>query len=270
MTAAAIAKGLGAPLHRLGRLLDLLAGEQILQRTSTPHGLSYSVIAAPALAPHGCGDWDQISRVIMADEPLEHGAYLPDYLRYVDERSSQVAPVVWDSVVPAPGRLLDLGGGLGAYSRAYVDRCPRNNATLLDLPQVIEIAASPGSRHPRIDTLACDAREMELDAQYDVVLLANLLHLYGDADCVRLLERATDALKPYGVLVIKDLYVDPDRSGPLVSLYFALNMAIYTAGGDVRPVKHLTSWCRNAGLREVVALRLAQLPEAVVVSARRH
>jgi hypothetical protein len=74
---------------------------------------------------------------------------------------------------------------------------------------------------------------------------------------------------PGGVIVIKDLRIDDDRSGPLEGLLFALNMAVYTDAGDVYPASQLRAWLRDAGLIDIVERRLDAAPDAVVVIGRR-
>src|SRR5205085_5389206 len=80
------------------------------------------------------------------------------------------------------------------------------------------------------------------------VLLANILHLFGEDDCRKLLRKAAAAGK---LVIVKDLLVEPDRSGPAEGVFFALNMALFTAHGDVHDPQALASWMTEAGLREI-------------------
>jgi 3-hydroxy-5-methyl-1-naphthoate 3-O-methyltransferase len=86
--------------------------------------------------------------------------------------------------------------------------------------------------------------------------------------CARLCAAAARAVEPDGVVVIKDLRIDEDRTGPLEGLLFALNMAIYTDAGDVYPSSQLAAWLQNAGLVDIVERRLDASPEGVVVIGR--
>jgi hypothetical protein len=80
---------------------------------------------------------------------------------------------------------------------------------------------------------------------------------------------AARAVAPGGAVVIKDLRVDDDRSGPIEGLLFALNMAIYTDAGDVYSTAQLRAWLTEAGLVEIAEHRLAAAPDAIVVVGRR-
>jgi SAM-dependent methyltransferase len=269
-TAASVATALGVNERRLTPLLDVLAAEGVLHRETQGSNRLYRAAYVPAYERQSCGDWDRLARVIRTDTHLpERAETLESYLSYVDARSSVVAPIVWRSVAPAPERLLDLGGGLGAYSRAFLEIDPGNTSAVIDVPPVVDVALAIVSQtDPRLEWIAGDVREVVLERCYDVALLANVLHLYGDRCCRDLLRRAAAALRPGGLLVIKDLYLMPDCSGPLTGLYFALNMAVYTESGGVHQVADLERWLAGVGLGDVRVVKLSELPDSVVVTAR--
>jgi hypothetical protein len=75
--------------------------------------------------------------------------------------------------------LVDLGGGLGAYSTAWVDSHPLRVATLLDLPEVIEMLATcPPRLGTRLRFHAADLTKIASLPKGEVYLLANVLHLF--------------------------------------------------------------------------------------------
>src|SRR5204862_8366021 len=80
---------------------------------------------------------------------------------------------------------------------------------------------------------------------------------------------AARAVAPGGMVGIKDLRVDDDRRGPYEGLAFALNMAIYTGGGDVYTPSQLRAWLAAAGLVGIAELRLTSQPDGIVMIAYR-
>jgi SAM-dependent methyltransferase len=171
----------------------------------------------------------------------------------------------------APFSLLDLGGGAGAYAAAFLDAHSGARATLVDSHDVIELAKPELARFPsRVRFVAGDARTAAIGDGYNVVLLANVLHLHGEATCRELCAVAARAVAPGGLVVIKDLGVDEDRRGPLEGLLFALNMAIYTVEGDVYEAPRVCRWLAAAGLVEIEQTTLTATPDGLLITARRR
>jgi hypothetical protein len=63
-------------------------------------------------------------------------------------------------------------------------------------------------------------------------------------------------------VIVKDLYIAPDRSGPRASVLFALNMALYTDGGDVHDEEALADFLGGRA-------ELGRLGDSVLAVARR-
>jgi cyclopropane fatty-acyl-phospholipid synthase-like methyltransferase len=222
----------------------------------------------PTVRDYSAGDWDRIAEIISSDKPADlKPEWLEGHLAYVAEKGRAAAPILWDSLAPRSGSaLLDIGAGLGAYSLAFLDCDSNNRATLFDLPEAIELyEQSQGAKHPRARTIAGDARVYSSKSEYDLVLLANVLHLFGPEECNAMLERAVAAAIPGGRVILKDVLISPDRSGPLVALYFALNMALYTESGDVHATSTLEKWMTSAGLRDVGSLEIPGLSSSAIV-----
>jgi hypothetical protein len=141
------------------------------------------------------------------------------------------------------GALLDLGAGAGTYSRAYLARHRGARATLVDHRHILALADDLG---PRATPIAGDLLALPL-AEHDVVLLANLLHLYPAERCVDITRRAAAALRPGGTAAVVDVAVDADRAGPLDALLFGLDMAVY-GDGAVYPAAELAGFLTAADL----------------------
>jgi hypothetical protein len=168
--------------------------------------------------------------------------------------------------------MLDLGGGAGTYSAAFLDARPHATATLVDFGDVLALARTHlAGFGARVHYRNGDASAVTAGTDHDVVLLSNLLHLHGPAHCARIVGAAARAAAaPDGMIVIKDLRVAEDRRGPLPGLLFALNMAIYTGEGDVYPVSQLRAWLSAAGFADLEEHTLAAAPDSVVIVGKRR
>ena len=261
-----LAAAVGAPRGpRLRALIDVLVALGALARDGER-------IAAGAPAPRPAvvrAGWGLLAGVIRADRPLppEDGELARRYHHHLLAAGAAPAAelAAW---LGDRGRVLDLGGGAGAYTEAVLARDPRARATLVDAAEVVALARAHLARFgDRVAFVAGDARAVALEP-HGVALLANVLHLHPPAACAELCAAAARAVAPGGLVVVKDLRVDEDRRGPLEGLMFALNMAVYT-DGDVYPTSALRGWLAAAGLDELEERRLASAPEAVVVVGRR-
>lgn len=290
------ALGIGTGRRRLRRLLDVLAAMELVVRARDRYMVTHVPPRAGAVAPAG---WGLLADVIRSDTPLppagpesdrrmhEHlaragaaaaaelAAMLDDVLRSaVAVRPPDDSVRQADDAVRPPDEmarsLLDLGGGAGAYSRAWLAAHPHARARLVDMPDVIALARehlAPFS--DRAQLVASDIRAALLGDDHDVALLANVLHLHDESICAALVDAAAKAVRPGGIVVVKDLRMDEGRAGPLEGLLFALNMAVYTAGGDVWEGSRIRSWMAAAGLGELEERRLDISPDAIVVIGRK-
>lgn len=126
-------------------------------------------------------------------------------------------------------RLLDVGGGSGAFSIALCQRNPELRATVLDFPNVIDVAErfiSEANLEDRIDCIRADALDGAWPPGQDVILFSYLLSAVPESSFPLLLTKAWDALRPGGRLLIHDFMLDNDETGPaLAALWFLAYIA---------------------------------------------
>jgi (2Fe-2S) ferredoxin/predicted O-methyltransferase YrrM len=170
------------------------------------------------------------------------------------------APVVVRAVgVERVRRLLDVGGGSGAYSIAFAQASPALEAELLDLPSVLPIAEgyiAAAGLAGRVRTRAGDLRSDTLGAGYDLVLLSAICHMLGPEENRDLLRRVKAALAPGGRVVVQDFLLEPDGTSPAHAALFALNMLVGTPAGSSYSEEDYDSWLRAAGFADVRRVRL--------------
>ena len=201
----------------------------------------------PPLPP---GGWGSLAEVIRTDRPLpEDAASLERFHAHLLEAGAAPARELWQ-LLRVKGPLLDLGGGTGAYTNAFLQENPGEQATLADKPEVLRLAKAPGATLLPVDLL-------NMSVAAPVVLLANVLHLFGPRQIARIL-RGIDA----GTLVVKDLRSDTDEG-----VLFALNMALFTEEGDVHPVESIEQWLRDAGYAQTRRHSLRTSPNSLVLTA---
>ena len=166
-------------------------------------------------------------------------------------RAKNVAPVLAGRFSLAESRcLLDIGGGTGIYSIAWLQRHPTLRAIVWDRPEVLKVAHEMAESHGVADRLECRAGDMFHDPVpegVDVILFSNILHDWDVAECRTLIGRCTSALPAGGQLLIHDVFLNDSLDGPLpVALYSAALFRL--SEGRAYSAAEYRGWLIEAGL----------------------
>jgi SAM-dependent methyltransferase len=255
-TLTQIAARTGVSPRRLRPLLDLLGEAGWLTRDDE----TWRVGSPPAPQVMPREGWGLLAEVLRTDRPLTVDHAHPGYQAHLREVGRSAAAELARKL-PARGRVLDLGCGSGTYGTAYL---PGADVWFFDRAEVL--AAVEGGHRVPGDLLAGDAAYA---ADAELAILANLLHLHGEADCLRILSRAAASLRPGGRVAVKDFALDDDRRGPRSGIVFALNMALYSPRGDVYPRGTIAGWLAEVGLVGIERFGLLADPEAMVIVGTR-
>ncbi len=157
-------------------------------------------------------------------------------------------------------RMLDLGGGSGAYSIAFAKAAPGLQCEIVDLADVLPITQEhirKAGLADRISTRPGDMLTVPLEAgKYDLVLLSAICHMFSPDDNRQLLKRAYDALAPKGRVVISDFVLEADKTAPRFGALFALNMLVGTQAGSSYSEPEYAAWLKEAGFAETQRVRL--------------
>lgn len=170
-----------------------------------------------------------------------------------------------------PRRILDIGGGAGAWSRTLLGRWPQAHAVLLELPEVLSAAVklhpAPASWN-RIECIAGNAlTSCFRKREFDLVVLSNVLHAYGGAEASRLLANAADALAQGGRILIHDYLADDRGTRPLKGRLYDLHMMLNTYNGRIYSLAELYAMLDGVGFRNSRLLHL-QTDTSIILASR--
>ena len=149
-------------------------------------------------------------------------------------------------------KLLDVGGGSGAYSIAFCAANPQLSATILDFPQTVETAkryVREAALADRITNLAGNAVAVDWPGGHDVILMSYVWSAVGEADIAVLAKRAAAALPPGGLLLIHDFMVDDAREGPRFAAWYLLGSMLDNPSAVCLTPAYVERVLRDAGLR---------------------
>jgi predicted O-methyltransferase YrrM len=151
------------------------------------------------------------------------------------------------------GRVLDLGGGIGTYAVSFCIRYPHLQAVVFDLPDVARLArrnVQKAGLRKRVSVVEGECLSDPLPpAPFDLVFISNLLHIYNEADCKRIVKKAAAVLAAGGTLVVHD-YIFGCGDSVSVSL-FDMTMLIGTPQGRCYEQADIARWLRAAGFKKI-------------------
>lgn len=133
-----------------------------------------------------------------------------------------------------PARLLDVGGGSGAFSIMFAKRYPQLTATVLDFPNVIKVGeafVAEEGLSDRIAFVAGDGTNANWPIEQDVVLMSYLFSGVPGEAIPKLCTDAFRVLKPGGRIVVHDFMVEDARTGPPLAALWQLQHMVYTPDG---------------------------------------
>lgn len=165
-------------------------------------------------------------------------------------RAKNVAPVLAARYPLNDAKvLLDVGGGTGIYSIAWLQRHPGLRAIIWDRPEVLKVAAEMAQAHGVADRLECQPGDMFRDPVppgADVVLLSNVLHDWDVPECRTLIARCASALPPLGRLLVHDVFLNDTLDGPpAIALYSAALFSL--TEGRAYSAREYRGWLLEAG-----------------------
>src|SRR3954462_5156977 len=206
---------------------------------------------AEALRTNRPTTWDPAVQSSMFDgeDPL----VLATFWEAMHSLSTMTARKLGEAIDFGPfHRLLDIGGGSGAYDIELCKLYGELRATVFDLPHVAAIAAgkiTEAGLTDRIETAGGNFFE-QLPGDHDVHLLSMILHDWDEAKNRALLCRSFEALPSGGAVVISELLVNDEKTGPAPAALMSLNMLIETEGRNYTPSEY-SAWLAEPGSRHI-------------------
>jgi SAM-dependent methyltransferase len=169
----------------------------------------------------------------------------------LDLDARQIAPHLLQKVrVPKSGRLLDVGGGLGAFSVAFCRRYPGLEATVVEHPKIVPLvrrAVRQAGMGGRIQVLGVDIVRQPLPRGFDIALLSNVLHAHGSNENRSLLRKLHDSLRPHGRLIVRDVFMRADGTAPEWGTLFSVLLFLHSPRGRCYSIDQIRAWVRMAG-----------------------
>ena len=153
-------------------------------------------------------------------------------------------------------KLLDLGGGSGAYCIVACRTHPALTAVVLDLPPMAEVAREFIAAHglaDRVTAVGGDFTRDPLPGGADVILMASNLPQYSRVIIQQVIAKAFAALAAGGEMHLVGEMLDAARSGPVDPALWGLNEALAGSTGLAHSVTECQGYVERAGFTGVTA-----------------
>jgi demethylspheroidene O-methyltransferase len=150
-------------------------------------------------------------------------------------------------------RLLDVGGGEGAFLTEAARQAPRLALSLFDLPPVAARARerlTEAGLAARAEIHAGSFLTDTLPTGADLISLVRIIHDHSDEDAMCLLRACRDAIAPGGTLMLAEPMADARGAAPMGDAYFGFYLAAM-GGGKPRSHRRLTEMLAEAGFGEM-------------------
>ncbi len=285
--AKSFARAAGTDVRASEILLDALTGLGLLKKNNGKY--RNTQIASRLLvsdSPYYHGDiikhidslwnnWSRLDSVLKKGKPIRksrnHNAFILGM--------HNISVLKADNIINAIGlkgvkRALDLGGGPGTYS---IEMAKKGiNVVLFDVPETINIAkrvinkAAAGSgglsreNAKNIDFLKGDFMYDGIGNDYDLIFISQIVHSYSEKESISILKKCKSALRDKGRIVIQEFFIKDNRTHPVQSSLFSINMLVNTRGGRCYSPAEIKKWLIKTGFKSV---RTKLTADSVLISS---
>jgi acetylserotonin N-methyltransferase len=131
------------------------------------------------------------------------------------------------------GKVLDVGGGSGCFMIAAAQEHPHLRCTIMELPAMCDVAQTyihAGAVQERVETTAVDMFRQPWPTGYDAVFFSNVWHDWNFRTCEWLAARTIEVLPPGGRILLHEMLLNDDGTGPATAASFSMLMLLATQG----------------------------------------
>ena len=253
--------------YRLAQRGAALLGVPGLEAMIRHHGTFYRDLEDPVALLKGEGEtelaafWPYVFGAGAAEDPETARIYsdlMADSQGLVAEDTLKVVKL------GNVARLLDVGGGSGAFLAAVGAAYPQIELTLFDLPAVVP--QSEARLQGRAQIVSGSFRDDPLPGGHDAISLIRVLYDHSDDTVGALLAKVYTALPDGGRLIISEPMTGGARPHAPGDAYFAFYcMAMQT--GRARSPQEIAALCADAGFAQVQQPRVPRPFVTSVVTA---
>jgi len=273
-TSSEIARLLGTHPRATDRLMNALVAIGLLQKSeqvfsNTGFSARYLVTGSPAYLmgmshlTHLWRTWNTLTHCVAAGTTVTMEKEINDrpedwresFIAAMHSRAGQQAIEVAKVLdLPDHGTMLDVGGGSGVFSFAFIAHKPDLKAVVFDLPNILPFTKKyilNAGMETSVTTMEGNYLTDSLGEGFALTFMSAIIHINDPAENELLIRNGADSLVSGGQLVILDHFMDESRTEPAAGALFALNMLVGTDHGDTYTEEEVRLWMEKAGLEGI-------------------
>lgn len=273
-----ISKETGASERGLSAIMNVLVGLDFLAKDKkgtyslTPESAAFLVTTKPGFqggilrhtSEHLLPKWLGLNEVVATGRPAQSVNQQTDGTDFFEKFVNDIFPMSYHvaqelaahlnfDVAGGTVNVLDLAAGSGVWGIALAQSSAKVRVTAVDWPGVIPVTRKTVARFGLADRFTFvegDLLSADFGSGQNVATLGHILHSEGVERSKTLLAKTFRALASGGTIAIGEFLVNPDRTGPVNGLIFAVNMLVNTDSGDTFSFEEISGWLREAGFAD--------------------
>jgi ubiquinone/menaquinone biosynthesis C-methylase UbiE len=290
-----VTKETGGSARGLRAIMDALVGLELLKKdrrsrySLTPESHAFLISEKPgtlagffgSILPVMISRWLRLTDVVRDGRPAVAVNQESEGTEFFSQLVETIIPMSYPSAqrlgdhlkiakAKDPVRVLDVAAGSGIWGIALTQKSPQIRVTAVDWPGMIpttqRITEKFGVRH-RFDFIEGDLLEANFGSGYGLATLGHILHSEGEKRGRQLLKKTFRVLKSGGIIAIAEWLVNDDRTKPLPSLMFSVQMLVNTERGGTFSFNEIKEWLEDAGFKQVRKLE-APGPSPLILATK--
>ena len=164
-------------------------------------------------------------------------------------------------------RMLDLGGGPATSSITLAKMYRGLKCVVFDLEDTLEIAREEivkAGLQDRIETRVGDYFEDEFGEKFDLVYISNIIHSTSPENTLMILEKSHRALVSGGTVMLKDFFLEDNRTEPDFAAFFSINMLVNTECGKSYTLTETKDLLTQAGFGKFKTIEVAMASRLLI------
>ncbi|XP_069801320.1 acetylserotonin O-methyltransferase-like isoform X2 [Dendropsophus ebraccatus] len=158
----------------------------------------------------------------------------------------------------------DLGGCSGNLAKQLVSTYKESTVTIMDLPKVVQTAKKHFVKdtEQKIHFLEGDFFNDPIP-EADLYIMARIIHDWTEEKCLGLLRKIYQSCRPGGGVLLVEVLLNEDKSGPLSSQIWSLKMLVLAEGKERTPSEY-TKLLTDSGFRDIECKVTGKIYDAVM------